>query len=160
MTSAPTPVPPNEEEMGPHLARLGKPFVLAAPLMVAALLPAAFYGQRSRDVAAEANRALVDSFTPTGGGSAVVLDSEAFCKPSDAATTATTFNEIDIGGDNHKSSVNGLGFDTVTVDLEGWVDEPSGQDKDRDRDSITFLLERSDGAWCVAEVKSLIAEST
>ncbi len=155
VTSESAPRPPNEEEMGTHLARLAKPFVLAAPLMVAALLPAAFYGQRSRDVAAEADRALVGSFTPTGSGSAVALDSKAFCEPNDAATMTTMFTEIDIGGDNHKSSVNGLRFDTVTVDLEGWVGEPSGQDKD----NIKILLQRADGGWCVANVEAL-AESS
>lgn len=155
MTSESAPVPPSEEDMGTHLSRLAKPFALAAPLMMVALVPAALYGQRSNDVASEANRALLGSFAPTGNGSAVVLAQEALCDPSAAATSTTSFTEIDLGGDNHKSSVSGLGFDTVTVDLEGWVGEPSGSDKD----DITIRLKRSDDGWCVADVTTSVVES-
>lgn len=141
--------------MGNQLSRLAKPFLLAAPLMVAALLPAAVYGRRSADVAAEADRALVGSLAPTDDGSAVVIDPELLCDPSSAASMTTTFTELDLSGDNHKASVTGLGFDAVTVDLKGWVGEPSGPDKD----DIAIRLEKVGGQWCVAGVKSLVAET-
>ncbi|MDH4278045.1 MAG: hypothetical protein OEW83_08175 [Acidimicrobiia bacterium] len=155
MTSETARAPASEDEMGTHPSRLVRPFVLAAPLMILVLLPALLYGQRSRDVAAEADRALVDSFAPTADDTAVALDPEMLCDPSSAATLTTTFTEIDVDGDNHKSSVTGLGFDTVTVDLKGWIDEPSGPNMD----DIIIRLERSGGGWCVADVKTLVTES-
>ena len=147
------PTPAGEDEMGTHLSRLAKPFLLAAPLMLVAVVPAAIYGQRSRDVAAEADRALVAALAPTADGAAVVLEPEMLCDPAAAATMITTFAEIDIDGDSHKSSVSGLGFDAVIVDLKGWIGQPSG----RDKDDIVIRLERSDGGWCVADINELAA---
>ena len=104
-------------------------------------------------MAAEADRALIGSLVSTGDDTAMTIDPEMLCDPSAAATLATTFTEIDVSGDGHKASVTGLGFDSVTVDLKGWVDEPSGPD----RDDIMIRLERAGNRWCVADVKTLVA---
>lgn len=151
VTAETAPEPSSEDQMGTHVSRLARPFILAAPLMVAALLPAAVYGQRSNDVAANADRALIGSIMPTGDGTAVTLDPEMLCDPLAAAGLSTTFAELDLHGDSHKASVTGLGFDAVIVDVEGWVDEATGPD----RDDIAIRLERTDGDWCVADVTVL-----
>ncbi len=152
--TADTPASPvSEDEMGTHPSRLAKPFILAAPLMAAALIPAVIYGQRSRDVAAEADRALVASLAPAADDTAVALDPDALCDPAAASEMTMTFSEIDLDADNHKASVTGLGFDAVIVDLKGWVDEPSGTNAD----DIIIRLERSGTGWCVAGVKTRVA---
>lgn len=145
--------PPSENEMGSHLSRLARPFVLAIPLMVGTLLPAALYGERSREVAADADRALVGSLAPTVDGAAVSLDPQMLCDPADADSLDTTFSELDLSGDNHKASVSGLGFDTVNVDVKGLVQGSPGPKND-----ITIRLERASRGWCVVDVETAITQ--
>ena len=147
------PVPPSGDELGSQLMRVAKPFALAGPLMAITLVPAIWYGQRSRDVAAEADRALVASLTAVDDGQTIELDPRALCEPTATERLTTGFTDLDLGADNHKASVTGLGFDTVTVDVKGRVDQPSGSDPD----DITFRLRRVDDGWCVADVMTLSA---
>lgn len=137
--------------MGTHLSRLARPFMLAAPLMVAVVLPAAAYGLRSNDVAGQADRALVGSLTSTGDGTAVSLDPEMLCDPVTGAALPTVFAEVDLAGESHKASVTGLGFEAVIVDVEGRLDGASGSTPD----DISIRLERGGGDWCVADVTVL-----
>jgi len=155
MTSESTPAPPDEEEMGSQLSRLARPFLLAAPLMAATLVPAVFYGQRSRSVAAEANQVLIAALAEVDEGPSRALSRDALCDPAAADSFTMTFSQVDLGDKSHKSSISGLGFDAATVDLKGWVDEPSGTI----RDDIIVRLKRSGDRWCITNVKTLVAEA-
>ncbi len=158
MTSQTTPAPPDEEEMGSHPSRLVKPFLLAAPLMALALVPAFFYGRHSDRVAADADEALMASLDSAADGPGMTLDPEALCDQANTESIATEFAVLDLVDEAHKASVTGLGFDTVTVDLKGWVESPAAIDPDT-RDDISVRMERINDDWCVADVVSLAGQS-
>ena len=124
--------------------------------MVAVLLPAFLYGQRSRQVATDADRYLLSSLTTAADGAVVTLDPMSFCDPVTAELVTTTFVELNLDGDNHKASVTGLGFDRVTVDLKGWVEEPSTTPAASEDDIIIDLQRRSD-EWCVTDLRTRVA---
>ncbi len=141
------PTLPSEEAMGTTISRMTRPFVMVGPLMVMILVPAFLYGLQSRRVAQEADDVFVAALAPTADGSGVEFEPSLLCDPGDAATMTTTFTRLDLDGDNHKSSVNGLGFDSVTIDLQGQIDEATA-----DSDDISIHLRGVAGRWCITDV--------